>query len=101
MKQINKEYPQPFLLEKTKLDRLIDIIHDRLREHQNTTQRDDFEVFLLDRRRDEVTSIDDVLKLDNSRKSRIRRLLVTCCASTTGAARPEHEIQVDFDGRFQ
>ena len=46
-----------------------------------------------------MTSIEDVLKLDNSRRSRIQRLLVTCCASTKGAARPEHEIQVDFDGR--
>ena len=47
-----------------------------------------------------MTSVDDVLKLDNSRKSRIQRLLITCCASTEGAARPEHEIQVDFDGRI-
>jgi hypothetical protein len=99
MKQIHKEYERPFLLEKTKLDRLMDIIHDRLGEHQETTKRDDFEVFLSGHRREEMTSVDDVLKLDNSRKSKIQRLLMTCCASTEGAVRPEHEIQVDFDGR--
>jgi hypothetical protein len=46
-----------------------------------------------------MTSVDDVLRLDNSRKSKIQRLLITCCASPEGAARSEHEIQVDFDGR--
>src|SRR5207249_11878041 len=29
----------------------------------------------------------------------IKRLLITCFASTEGATRPEHEIQLDFDGR--
>lgn len=87
------------MLEKTKLNRLMAIIHGRLGEHQNTTKRDDFEVFQSAQRREEMTSVDDVLKLDNSRKSKIQRLLITCCASPEGAARPEHEIQVDFDGR--
>jgi hypothetical protein len=98
MKQIHKDYQRPFLLEKTKLDRLMAIIHDRVQEHPNTTTRDDFEVFMSGPRRDEVTSIEDVLKLDNSRQSRIQRILVTCSASTKSTARPEHEIQVDFDG---
>ena len=46
MKQIQKDYVRPFLLEKTKLDRLLDIIHGLLNEHGNTTKHDDFEVFL-------------------------------------------------------
>jgi hypothetical protein len=99
MKQIHKDYERPFLLEKTKLDRILDVIHGRLGEHQDTTKRDDFEVSLSGQRREEMTSVNDVLKLDNSRKSKIQRLLITCCASSEGAARPEHEIQVDFDGR--
>ena len=100
MKQIHKDYERPFLLEKTKLDRLLDVIHDRLGEHSDTTKRDDFEVFLSGQRREEMTSVEDVLELDNSRKSKIQRLLITCCASTEAATRPEHEVQVDFDGRF-
>jgi hypothetical protein len=99
MKQIHKDYPRAFLLEKTKLDRLMDIVHALLDEHQNTTKHDDFEVFLSGQRREEMTSVDEVLNLDNSRKSKIQRLLITYSASTEGAARPEHEIQVDFDGR--
>jgi hypothetical protein len=99
MKQIHKDYPRPFLLEKTKLDRLLDIIHGLLGEHQNTTKHDDFEVFLSGERREETTSVDEVLKVDNSRKSKIERLLITCSASTEGATRSEHAIQVDFDGR--
>lgn len=45
MKQIHKEYTRAFLLEKTKLDRLMDIIHGLLGEHKDTATRDDFEVF--------------------------------------------------------
>ncbi|MEX0774733.1 MAG: hypothetical protein WD042_03350 [Phycisphaeraceae bacterium] len=99
MKQIHKEYERAFLLEKTKLDRLMDIIHGLLGEHKSTTKHDDFEVFLSGQRREEMTSVDDVLNLDNSRKSKIQRLLITCFASTERGARPDHEIQVDFDGR--
>jgi hypothetical protein len=100
MRQKHKEYTRPFLLEKTKLDRVMDIIHRRLHDHQDTTTRDDFEVSLSGQRREESNSVEDLLKLDNSRKSKIQRLLITCSASTKGAARPEHEIQVDFDGRI-
>jgi hypothetical protein len=99
MKQIHKDYQRAFLLEKTKLDRLLDIIHGLLGEHQNTTKHDDFEVFLSGQRLEEMTSVDDVLNQDNSRKSKIERLMINCSASTQGATRPEHEIQVDFDGR--
>jgi len=99
MKQIQKDYARAFLLEKTKLDRLLDIIHGLLDEHANTTKHDDFEVFLSGQRREETTSVNEVLKVDNSRKSKIERLLITRSASTERATRPEHEIQVDFDGR--
>jgi hypothetical protein len=43
------------LLEKTKLDRLMDVVHARLGEHQNTKKRDDFEVLLSGQRREEMT----------------------------------------------
>lgn len=99
MKQIHKDYERPFLLETTKLDRLMDTVHGLQGKHQNTTKREDFEVFLSEERREKMTNVGDVVKLDNSRRSKIQRLLITCCASTGGEARPEHEIQVDFDGR--
>jgi len=43
-----------------------------------------------------MTKLDDVLALDNSRRQKITRLAITCSASSLGAARPEHEVQVDF-----
>jgi hypothetical protein len=96
----NKPYGRAFLLERTKLDRLIDVIHARLGDHPHTSSHDHFEVFLSDKRCLEKHTVDDVLKLDNSPNSKIQRLLITCCTSTEGAGRPEHEIQVDFDGRM-
>ena len=96
MINVHKEYRQSFLLEPTKLLRLIDKIHERLQDHQGATLHDTFEVFLSGDRREEMTSLTQVLALDNSRKHKIRRLVVTCSASSPGAPRPEHEVQVDF-----
>ncbi len=36
MKHIDKGYQQSFLLERTKLTRLVDKIHERLADHTNT-----------------------------------------------------------------
>jgi hypothetical protein len=96
MINVHKEYRQAFLLEPTKLLRLIDKIHERLEDHHGTTLHDTFEVFLSGDRREELTSLTQVLALDNSRKHKIKRLVVTCSASSPGAPRPEHEVQVDF-----
>lgn len=98
MKQIHKEYQHPFLLEPTKLTRLVELIHDRLAELPHKTASDHFEVTLSGKRTEEMTTIDDVLALENSRKHKIKRLLIISSAGTEGAARPEHEIQVEFGG---
>jgi hypothetical protein len=96
MKQIDKPYERGFLLEPTKLTRLIDKIHERLGDHQNTTTNDSFEVFLSDKQHVKMTSVEQVLAIENSRKHKIQRLLIVCSAVTVGAIQPEHEIQVDF-----
>lgn len=96
MKQIDKPYERAFLLEPTKLTRLIDKIHERLGDHQNTTTHDSFEVFLSDKRHEKLTSVDQVLAVENSRKRKIERLLIVCSAAIKEGAYPAHEIQVDF-----
>jgi hypothetical protein len=96
--QVHKEYVQAFLLEPTKLTRIVDKIHERLADHKCTTSCDHFEVFLSGKRREERTSVDEVLALENSHKHRILRLVVTCSTGRKGAARLEHEIKVDFGG---
>jgi hypothetical protein len=73
-------------------------MHERLSDQPHAVLHDRFHVFLTGDRREELTSIDDVLELENSRKHRITRLVATSTASTAGAPRPEHEIQVDFEG---
>jgi hypothetical protein len=96
MKQIHKGYQQSFLLEPTKLNRLVGTIHERLADHTHNASHDSFEVFLTGSRREEMTTVDDVLALDNSRKRKIERLVIVCSASTPDAVRPEHEVQIDF-----
>ena len=92
----HKEYREAFLLEPTKLVRLVDKIHERLADLQNATLHDTFEVFLSGDRREELGTVEQVLALDNSRKRRITRLAIMCSASTVEGAQPEREVQVDF-----
>ena len=96
MKQIHKDYYGPFLLEPTKLTRLLDRIHERLGEQKPTQILDHFEVFLSGNRREEMETLDEVLAVENSRRHRIERLLLISSAATDGAIRPEYEVQVDF-----
>jgi hypothetical protein len=98
MKQIHKEYDRPFALEPTKLTRLMDNLHERLRDHGNAQPQDRFKIFLSGNRQEELDSLDAVLALENSRKQKIQRLLITSSVGAEGASRPEHEIQVDFAG---
>ena len=46
MKELRKEYQRAFLLEPTKLRRLIEIVHERLGDQRHTASRDSFEVFM-------------------------------------------------------
>jgi hypothetical protein len=98
VKQIYKEYERAFLLEPTKLTRLVDIIHDRLSEHGRVVQPDQFEVFLSGSRHEEMSSLPDLVALDNSRTQRITRVIITCSASSRGAHAPDYEVRVDFGG---
>lgn len=98
MKHVHKEYERSFLLEPTKLSRLIDKIHERLADHQSTAWHDTFEIFLSGNQREEMTTLQQVLELENSRRRRIERLVIVCSASALGSAKPDHEIQVDFGG---
>src|SRR5262245_20186193 len=99
MKHVHKEYSRSFLLEPTKLTRIVDKAHEHLREHSSSVPHDRFEVFLSGNRHEELDNIEEVLALENSRKLRVQRLVVTCAIGTgTGRRPPDHEIQIDFAG---
>ena len=93
MPQVQKEYARPFLVEPTKLTRMVDKIHDRLAEQAEGAARDRFEVFMSGDRHEELTSLDQVLALDNSRKCKIQRLIIT---SSVGASEHFAKVQIDF-----
>jgi hypothetical protein len=91
-----KEYQAAFLLEATKLERLMEVIHERLGDHPTAVVQDHFEVFMTGNRCDELTNIEQVLALENSKKHRLERLVIVSSAATEGARRPEYEVLVDF-----
>lgn len=43
-----------------------------------------------------MESLTDVLEMENSKRRRIQRIVMTCAAETEGAPRSLHEVQIDF-----
>jgi len=82
MTQIQKVYDRAFLLEPTKLNRVVGVIHERLRDHSAYSLQDSYEVSLSNQHVEQTAKLEDVLALDNTRKHRIQRLLVACAVTT-------------------
>lgn len=95
MRLIHKEYKQHFLVEPTKLDKLVDVIQGSLAEHRGRVLKS-YEVVFKGDRSDTFDNIDDVYRLDNSKKGKIQRLLITMSSTPDGDSKPNHEAQVDF-----
>jgi hypothetical protein len=96
MRQIHKEYKNAFVLEPTKLTRLVGVIHERLADHEHTELKDRFELFYGMDGREELDRLEDVLAIENSRRRQVRRLVLTCSGTPEGEGRPEHEVFIDF-----
>lgn len=98
MPQIQKDYSHAFLVEPTKLTRLLDLIH-----HGITGGSADiyviyrFHVFLRKNRVDEFDSVDAVLALENSRKKKIQRISVLCSGGLLDGNPAAHDKQVEVD----
>ena len=98
MPQVYKEYNHHFLLEPTKLTRIVDTIHGCVATIPGVILSDSFELFLNGDRHEELSGVDAVLGADNSRKHKIQRLIIRCSAAASGIHRPDYEVQVDFGG---
>lgn len=96
MKEVFKVYTQPFLLEPTKLTRLMEVIHARLEERSSLHYHDRFEVFMKGDRREVTDTLEGVLSLENSKKHRIERLIIASFGSKDESLKPDYEVHVDF-----
>lgn len=94
MKRVHKEYSHSFLLEPTKLTRLIGVIHERLGDYPDTVIADRFDVLMKGNRHDETDTLEGVLAIENSKKYRVERLIIV--ASATRAGTSQAEVRVDF-----
>lgn len=91
-----KEYQKSFLLEPTKLERLLAVMHERLQDPSRTTLRDHFQVFMKANRCDELSSLEEVLAIENSKKYKIERLRILSVAPSSNHTEGDYEIEVDF-----
>ncbi len=94
---IRKEYKRPFILEDTKLTRLLEVMHGCLASPDHVA-KDHFEVFAGKDRVEEANTLDEVLGTANSRENPVYRLVLTCSAPAPSPGHGDHEIQIDFDG---
>ena len=74
----------------------MEVIHERLGDYPDKIITDHFQVFMEGNRCDELTSLEQVLAVENSKKHKIQRLVIVSSAATNGARKPEHEVTVDY-----
>jgi hypothetical protein len=95
---INKEYRSPFVVEQSKLTRLLSVVDNALQPHGSCYSKS-FEARLADERSISTDSLQHILELDNSERSRVGRLIIKCQARPKPAGDPVHAIEIDFNGR--
>jgi len=93
-----KQFDSPFVLEKSKLRRLIEAIESKLKENGRTPEFD-FEAHLHGQKVVETASIDEILALDNSKRNRVERLVFSCTTSDPNTKTVDRGSTVEFDGR--
>jgi hypothetical protein len=71
------------------------VIHERLLDQPGTEARDHFAVSMKGNSHVETDSLEDVLGLENSRKHKIERLVITSSTTRPGTTEAS-EVQVDF-----
>jgi len=92
----SKVYDYSFLLEPTKLTQIVENIHAQMPEDDGVSVRDSFIVYQTGNKENKFSSLSDVIKTDNSRRYRVRRLLISSSATELRTGMLKHEIQVDF-----
>ena len=95
---VSKKYNSSFVVEKSKLTRLLSVINERMALLQQPIQQT-YETHLSGQKNVTNSSIEEILSLDNSRRSKIERLVLLQKSVTQVPAVTEHQIEVEFDGK--
>jgi hypothetical protein len=94
---VNKRYSSAFVVDRSKMTRLMGVIKNSI-THEATSYEEFFEVRLRGAKTITIDSLQHVLDLDNSERSRIERLSITCRTRQVSNDEPRHSVEVDFDG---
>ncbi len=97
MSVLRKEFNSPFIVDKSKLKRLIEVAEAKFKEDGNS--KFGFEAHLSGQKVVETGSVDEILVLDNSKRNRVERLVINCTDTAPGSQEIKRGMLVDFDGR--
>jgi hypothetical protein len=90
------EYTFPFKLDETKLTAIVDTAHEYLGDAQYTLLPDRFEVIFSEVDREELSSLDTVLALDNSSSRKVQRVVMTSASVPQASNTLGREIEIDL-----
>ncbi len=83
MSVLKKEFNSPFIVDKSKLRRLIEVAEAKFKEGGNS--KFEFEAHLSGQKVVETGSVDEILALDNSKRNRVERLAINCTGTAPGS----------------
>ncbi len=92
---VTKLYNSAFIVETSTLTRLLSVIQNSLKQG-DVSYSELFHVEFGNHKTSHTDSVQHVLDLDNSERTRVERLIITCAA---GPESDQHVIHIDFDGR--
>lgn len=95
---VRKTYDSAFVIEESKLTRLLSVIKNTF-DRDGAYYKEQFEARLTGEKIVATDSIQHIMELDNSERSRILRLIINCHSGPEPSDNPAHMIQIDFDGR--
>jgi hypothetical protein len=97
MPAIYRARTDPFVLDSSKLTRLMNVIKEALAPLADP-RADSFLLFLSDYRHVDLDALDHVLALDNSTRARVQRLSILCGAGHNTDGSPRNAITLAFEG---
>jgi hypothetical protein len=97
MVSIEKAYKGAFVLDRSKMTRLVSVINESFRE-TNVQCMVGYEAHIGAAKIIKMSAIDEVFDLDNSKRNHIRRLTIEASSDTAESVAGEYYCKIDFNG---
>lgn len=96
---IEKRYRSAFVVEESKVTRLLGVIKESIPQ-EGLLYEESLDAYLSGAKTVEAKTVQEIMALDNSERSKVKRLVIRCEAKPNVKDDAAHFVRVDFDGEL-